>query len=471
MNIKRTSGIFLKNNCPFLNIVKNNLTRRVKLWDDTEVDMKFYYEFENKDILIPRFYPINNDVIEDSCLGKDIEIELKENVEPINERQEKSIDYFLNNYNGVLQLDPGSGKTFCAIYTIAKYKKKAIIFSHKDKLLNQWKHEFLNFTKLEENDIGKLTSKNYKKILNKKIVLCTTQLMASLIKRNVKEFIDLYNKSEFGISFFDEAHVTAGPEAFSLASLFTNTRKVFGLSATPSRNLNNDIIEMHLGKIIKFKAFEGELLKPKINIIKWDYKINKKAQRYINYGGKFCLAKYYNQFPKSDVFNDVVVPIIKKSYESGRTILVVGNIIKHILDVAKRCSFPKEDVGIFIAGADKNDILNYSDINDLELAFKEKRVIFSTWQMARDGNNRKSLDTLICLSPCNNIIQGYGRILRHLDEKKQPIVFDFVDIDPTIRKIWNSDRTEKIQKFEKALEDRIEIYEKMKWEYKIQTLK
>ena len=56
----------------------------------------------------------------------------------------------------------------------------------------------------------------------------------------------------------------------------------------------------------------------------------------------------------------------------------------------------------------------------------------ATYSLLKEGVSIKALDTLHLVTPIREkamIVQSVGRIDRYMDNKKQPIVYDYVDID------------------------------------------
>ena len=56
-------------------------------------------------------------------------------------------------------------------------------------------------------------------------------------------------------------------------------------------------------------------------------------------------------------------------------------------------------------------------------------VIFSTYQLFKEGIDIPSLDTLVFANPITNIEQSVGRIQRQCAHKKFPRIFDVVDVN------------------------------------------
>lgn len=468
----RTSGIELPKNHPRFMEVESKLNRYVETWDGDAKQILFYEDMGDY-VLIPRFYPIEEDIIDKSVIGDDIEVE--SNVVPRGARQIAVIKDFTNRDNGILRLEPGTGKTVMATCIVSHYKKRALVLAHKDKLLDQWKLEFTTHTSLRDDDIGRLTGGNYAECFKKSVILSTPHVIAYAINHDKKAFMDALKSAGIGVLIIDECHVGVGPEQFSKASIFIPAKRVYGLSATPTRSDGtDDILHAHLGDVKYFPPEAGELLKPTIYMMYLPFGVYKN-NRYFHYEGRFQLSRYDIQMHKADAYNKIVGDWIHNAYDKRRNILVLGKNIKPLLNLAKLAKLPKEDVGIFIPGAAqpkfKKMVEEVTDVFDLDIAFKERRVVFSTYGACRDGNNRKNLDFLVMYSPTTNPEQAIGRILRTMDGKPQPVVIDAVDIEgPPV--ISNDDgvRT-KVNWFVRSSRKRKAIYHKMDWTIKEMDIK
>ena len=471
--IIRRSGLEIKKDYPEKEHIMNILTRYISEYGNIDYIKKvFYIEDEDGGILIPRYYPISDEIVDMSEEGENIDIESI--IEPRNERQRKAIDFLINNTKGILQLEPGSGKTVVTIAAICKIKKKTIIFAHKDSLIEQWKNEFLKFTNIKKSDMGRLSSSNYQKCLKtKKIIFSTPHIIPIDLKKD-KKIIQCLQNSRIGVMVVDECHVGIGPEQFSKSSIFIPSKRTFGLSATPSRSDgNDDLLNYHLGDVTTFPSEEGELIKPIVFMIYFPFKIYSGFYKYVNWGGKFILSRYYKQMVKSKYYNKLVSKWIRESYEKGRKTLVLGKNIKPLLQLISDVGCPKEDVGIFSPGAkDKKYIKQtdkLTDTMDMDIAFKEKKIVFSTYTACRDGNNRPDLDCLIMSCPTSNVEQAIGRVLRYKEGKKQPIVLDLVDTEGPMT--YCKALEKKVSMFENMSEKRLELYKKKKWDVKIVRIK
>lgn len=494
--LNKSFGIHIPLDYPNYDIIVSDLDRKLYGWNGEIIRVKFYTKYDNNNIVIPRFYPLDCDVNDESEIGQKIDIKSK--ITPRNNRQTRYMKFLQSNLSGILRMEPGSGKTIVAIDSICKIGRKVIVFIHKNSLLNQWKKEILRFTDISSESIGQLNSTTFKKDLKKPIILSTIQAFCALLKK--KGFKEEFEKAKVGIAFFDECHTTVGPEQFSLVSLNVNCKRIYGLSATPTRtDGNEDIIKYHLGNVTYYPPEAGELVDPIVYMIYFPFGVYRSYKRYMTWGGKFDLSRYHKQMFKINNYNINTSNLIRKLHNQGRNILVLGTRVNSIMNVAEACHLPRPDVGIFIPKIDgltqdldkslvkakqvkdtksrnkkikdikemkelKKQHQRISDVEDLDLAFG-KKVVFSTYLACRDGNNRKSLDALVMLTPCSNVEQAVGRILRELKGKKTPLVVDLVDtegplVNSTIKK------GEQVAWFVRQAQARYKFYTEKGWKVK-----
>jgi superfamily II DNA or RNA helicase len=467
----RTSGIIIPKDYENIEIIKSHLDKNIKTFTGAMIQIQYYEDLPNGDVLIPRNYPIGDMVIDKCEDGADIDIE--SHIVPKNERQQNAIDFLTMSNSGILKLEPGSGKTVVAIATISKLKKKTIIFVHKDKLRRQWKEEILTFTNLKDEDIPFLTRKHYKKQLDKPIIISTVQGFSSFLK-TVPGFKECVDSANIGIAFFDEAHATVGSKKFSNCSLHIPIKRVFGLSATPYRDDGTtDILNYHLGEIRYFLPEVGELMAPVVYMIYFPFGVYSAHKKYLSYGGQFSYGKYYQQLYKSELYLKRIAHYTKQLYDKDRNILLLGIRIKPFIEMLRLLEIPKDEIGFFIPSVEKKqkgkksikeEISEFIDYNGLDDAFKNRRIVLSTYNACRDGNNRKTLDTLIMTTPTKNIEQAIGRILRELSDKKCPYVLDIVDTDGPL--VYSKDLGYKVSIFDRMAVKRKLFYQEKKWEVK-----
>jgi len=433
MNLIRTSCIRIPLTCEneeWCKGIIKDLTRISSSYEDPSVKVTtVYYEKRDGHLWIPRFYPVESfghKLVDYMFDGDNININFKTPWR--SQLQQQSFEMMITENRGILKLKPGEGKTVITIGAICHLKKKAIIYVHKDSLINQWKERFLQHSTATENDIGHLTTADRFDVLQKPIVLTTVQTMNSMIDR-VPNIEQLLVQANFGIAVWDEAHTTSGAEKFSRTALFTPCKRVFGLTATPARaDQNHDIIMKHLGMIFE-PSGKSETMDPKIVMLYFDHGVMSIAKKFVYWGypdkngnfkltyPKFDTARYLMMLnsKKNEKYIPMMKKIIDKVYNSHRITLFISDRIK-VLDACSSAIANQNDIGFFIPRSAEN--------RDSDLL---KPFVFSTPGSSRDGTDRVDFDCLIMANRISNIEQAVGRICRPKANKPQPVVFDIVD--------------------------------------------
>lgn len=447
LNLVKTSGICISREfekSEFYNSIKNDLTRHSREYQkSTFITNKFFLEGRNI-LKIPRFYPVENYINDFKIINKlndGYDIKINHNIILRDDLQKNIVKYMLNNKSGIIQANPGSGKTIVSIYSIATIKKKTIILVHRESLLHQWigpgtqekKQGFLSYTDINKSEIGILTSYNFKETLKKSIILVTDQTFTSLLRRNREEFLLELNNSNIGLFLADEVHTTVGAPTFAECSIHIPANIVFGLSATPYRwDGNSDIINYHLGDTFVPEG-KSSTMDANITVMLFDFGFLPKSYTYIYWGGFFQRSRYLTILKNSKIFMKVCNGLINKFVNDGRQILVVGERIKLLELLFKNSSCNSK--GLFV-GSSKLDKI-------------DNQLTFTTPGKSRDGVDYVSKDCLILTSPISNIEQMTGRTLRIKEGKKQPIIIDLVDIG--------------IKEIRETLYTRLEFYKSKNW--------
>jgi len=444
----KSSGICIPRdyeNQEFYNLIKHELTRHAKQYQ-TSIYITNKYYIEGKNILkIPRFFPIekyidNYEIVDKINDGQDINI--NHNIELRDELQKNIVNYMLTNKNGIIEAEPGSGKTVVSIYAVSELKKKTFILVHRGSLVQQWtgpgtpdkKQGFLSYTDISEDEIGTLTSKNFKETLKKSIIICTDQTFTSILKRNRIEFLTELNNANIGIFIADEVHTTIGAPTFSECSIHIPCKISFGLSATPYRwDGNTDIIQYHLGEVF-IPEGKSSTMDGRVTIVLFDFGFLPKSYRYIYWDGYFQKSRYLKILKNSKIFMSVCYGLIKKFYNEGRRIIFVGERIKLLELLYKNCKC--DDKSMFTGSANLDKI--------------ENQLTFTTPIKSRDGVDYVDKDCLIMSSPISNVKQMTGRSLRPKEGKKQPLIIDMVDIG--------------IKDIKRTFYNRLDFYKSKNWQ-------
>ena len=107
----------------------------ITCYDSIKIDNKNYYR-------IPRYFNKNLEYTDLTTDGLDIDIEMNPEFKPLNEQQENAIEAIVDNVHGLISARVGFGKTYVAVNSITRIKKRTLIVVHvstKDGLMDQWR--------------------------------------------------------------------------------------------------------------------------------------------------------------------------------------------------------------------------------------------------------------------------------------------------------------------------------------------
>jgi len=410
-------GIEKKNNEELLNELKEDLTVTPKNFNTTEKTKFAIYSENNKRVYIPRYYGLQkfgipkinklNDGLDcpDLIFNGDLREQQKE---PVNNFIEAAKDPL--KMGGIISVPCGFGKTIMAVYIACYFKKKTMFVSHKDFLNQQFLESVKQF--VPNAKIGKIKQSKVD-VENKDFVIASLQSLA------MREY-DINIFKDFGLVIIDEVHHT-GAEVFSKAFKYMNVKMILGLSATLNRKDGlRKVFENYIGKSV-YKHVDNEKIEVNVemhkyfdtnidycnNLLLWNGKPNSAAM--IN-----NICKYEN---RSLFIYDLVINILKK--ESNRKILILSERRNQLKYFEKLFDNTDYSIGYYIGGLSQ-DILDISS---------KKQIILATYQMAAEGMNIPTLNTVIFASPISDIQQAIGRILREKPSERKyiPLCIDIWD--------------------------------------------
>jgi superfamily II DNA or RNA helicase len=419
-------------------IYKRDLTNKEQIYIRKELTVKPYlpkspiqpepfpiYRESPQKIYLPRHFGVEHfgDVTENKLpLGDDISLDF---VGELREYQVNIVNKYVNavgdSGGGLLDVDPGKGKTVMALNIISKLKKKALVIVHKSFLLNQWIERIQQF--LPGARVGKIQGQIID-IEDKDIVI---GMLQSLSQKDYPE--DLFDS--FGISIYDETH-HLGAEVFSKSMMKCMTNYTLGLSGTMQRKDGlTKVFKMFLGNIIhKEKSNTGEhdvLVKginykvddAEFNEMKYDYRGNPLYSTMIS---KLCNFNRRSEF---------ILNVLKNELEQNndQQIMILAHnktLITYLYKAVEHRNIGT--VGYYIGGM-KEEQLKESE---------NKKIIIATYAMASEGLDIKTLTTLIMASPKTDVCQSVGRILR--TKHTRPLVIDIIDQHDIFVKQWQKRR-------------------------------
>jgi superfamily II DNA or RNA helicase len=398
-------------------------TAKNKNSNSTE-DLTFQLYSENdKRIYIPRYYGLQKYGAPSLCKltgGADININF---IGSLREAQQEPISNFLKAANdplkmgGIISVPCGFGKTIMSLYIACSLKKKTIFISHKD-FLNQ---QFLDTIKQFAPDakVGIIKQKKVD-VVGKDFVIASLQSLA------MRDY-DASIFDDIGFVIIDEVHHT-GAQVFCKAFRNLNNPVILGLSATLNRKDGmRKVFEYYIGKSV-YTMKNKEFCDVNVQVHKYfethvDYSTVK-----LMWNGKENGAGMINNVctfkPRTEFIISLLMDILRK--EPERRVLILSerrnqlkDIESYIIEnkIAEAGGVP--GYGFYVGGMKQTDLAITA----------EKQIILATYQLASEGFNVPSLNTIIFASPISDIQQSIGRILREPPEKRKytPLCIDILD--------------------------------------------
>jgi superfamily II DNA or RNA helicase len=383
-------------------------------------DLSFQLYSENdKRIYIPRYYGFQKYGAPSLCKltgGQDINIDF---IGSLRETQREPIENFLKaahnplKMGGIISVPCGFGKTIMSLYIACALKKKTMFISHKE-FLNQ---QFIDTIKQFAPDakVGIIKQKKVD-IKGKDFIIASLQSLAMRDYDN-----DIFD--DIGFVIIDEVHHT-GAQVFCKAFKKLNNPIILGLSATLNRKDGmRRVFEYYIGKSVyslKNKEFCDVIVQ-----------VHKYFETHIDYStvklmwnGKENGAGMINNVCSFKPRTEYIIYLLKELLikEPDRRILILSERRNQLKDIEKYIidnNIAENSYGFYVGG-----------MKQVDLALSaEKQIILATYQLASEGFNVPSLNTVIFASPISDIQQSIGRILREIPEKRKyiPLCIDIFD--------------------------------------------
>ena len=335
----------------------------------------------------------------------------------LREEQEISLNKMLEYDTGILHAPTGFGKTVVCCKMIAERNVNTLIITHTLELLRQWKERISGFLDIEK--VGQIGGG--KNTLTNKVDVASIKTIW-----NNGKFNDVVKN--YGMIIIDECHHLA---AFTYESAINtvNARYVYGVTATPDReNGHTPIIKMQCGDIrykVDFKKFNENLNIPMKVYVKNNHLtfVDKNITDY-------SINEINNFIVKDTVRNEKIIKIIKKEFKSGKNILVLTERIEHLEYFREKLSEITNNLFLYYGGLGKKILKKYDELKEKISINNENKIIIATGSYIGEGFDDSSLDVLFLTMPISGITkvtQYTGRLHRKNKDKKEIIVYDYVD--------------------------------------------
>jgi superfamily II DNA or RNA helicase len=317
-----------------------------------------------------------------------------------------------NDYNGIVSVPCGYGKTKCAIAFAVLLGKRFIVVVHKEFLMAQWKEELES--SVPGIKIGKIQGEKceigpeYDCAIAMIQTLCSRTYVASTF-------------AGFGFSIFDECH-HLGAEHFSRALQQVGTKRRLGLSATPDRADGlRRVFEWFLGPIVYQVKRRDADMTVAVRIFRYSTTDEPYCTTPLNWKGEVVRARFINLISedkeRTKLLATWIAPVAKEEY---RQTLLLSDRREHLDDF--KAEFIKHgitSIGHYVGGMKQVDLDTSAKC----------RIVLGTFAMAAEGMNIPTLNTIVLATPKSNIEQSIGRVLRQKPEERKcaPLILDVLD--------------------------------------------
>lgn len=310
---------------------------------------------------------------------------------------------FLNRKGCVLiSLYPGAGKTCLSIYLASRIGLKTLFVCHRLVLIEQWKKALERF--IDKPRVGFVKIEKKKEKLEASLDNDFLIVNAQNVKKLGAECFQ-----DVGLVVVDEIHAIMA-ESLSECLYHLRPRYLVGLSATPNRPDGLDgLLDFYFGTDTKIVR---ELYHPHI-VYRIDTTIQYEEDSKTQWSAMItsqCMNKERN---------DRMVEIMTNDMWKTRTFLVLCKRVGQAKYIAECLEEKGEKVSVMT-----------EDVNDYD---ENSRIIVSSIQKTGVGFSFDKLDALVLGSDVEEyFIQYLARVMR--TEQVKPIVFDFVDTHPSLKK-------------------------------------
>ncbi|MFC1745894.1 DEAD/DEAH box helicase family protein [Candidatus Riflebacteria bacterium] len=331
--------------------------------------------------------------------------------------QKKAIRALKKHDIGVLSAGTGFGKTVIACKMIAVRKTKTLILVHRQQLLDQWLERLGQFIKPDGYKPGFIIGGKSRLSGNIDVAMLQSMFRRGVVNSEVEDY---------NFVIVDECHHIS---AFSFESVLkaSRARYVLGLTATTTRkDGHHPIIFMQFGPIrhtVSKKQSTGNAVQLTVKIRKTGLTPPPGEEKNLH------ISQLYRHLVKSNDRNRQIIEDVNSGLKRGQVPILLTERKEHLASLESVFRNIVKTLIVLRGGMGKKQLS--SALEMLKEPFtKGERLILATGKFAGEGFDDPHLDTLYLAMPMawKGTLQQYvGRLFRHLADKKEIRVFDYVD--------------------------------------------
>jgi len=331
--------------------------------------------------------------------------------------QQTAGDAMLAHGDGILCATTAFGKTVVAAWLIAARKVNTLILVHRRQLLDQWRERLAAFLNLPIKSIGQIGGGRRR--ANGVIDVAVIQSL------NRKQVVDDV-VANYGHVIVDECHHLSAV-SFEQVLRQVKARYITGLTATPQRkDGHHPIIVMQCGPIrFRVNAKEQALARPFKHVViprPTNFRLPPATE-------KPEMHELYAALAGNKARNNLIVVDLVRAIKAGRSPIVLTERTSHVNEFAARLNGLVKNTIVLKGGMGAKQRRAVAD-QLTAIADGEERVLLATGRYIGEGFDDARLDTLFLALPISwrGTLQQYvGRLHRLHDNKREVIVYDYVD--------------------------------------------
>jgi superfamily II DNA or RNA helicase len=375
------------------------------------------YEETDNHIIVPReFIPFEQwgtqrFDIEDRSPTSFPKVRVRCTAKPRDAVQATAMTSLLESGSGVLALACGKGKTVVSLMAWAKLGVPALVIVHTKELMAQWVERILEFTDLKKKDIGIYQGK--KEDWQKPI--CIAMLKTLAIRAQAEE-LPVGFDSHFGVAIYDEVHHLGAPFFNVTASVGQGLR--WGLSATHERDDGLDALyKYHIGEVV-YENLEHDII-PETYFMQTGIHVPPDVwPKLKDRTGEVNIPKLMTWLSKHEQRNASIINVLDELRSDDRTILALSSRVDQLDELDEVYGDVSGKIHGKVSDKKRAGVLN------------SYPLVFATTQIAKEGLDRKEIDTVALLLPQTKegmFRQVMGRGQRALAGKKKTVIIVFED--------------------------------------------
>ena len=340
--------------------------------------------------------------------------------------QRKAAKVVLEHDDGVLSAGTAFGKTVVAANVIAKRGVSTLVLVHRRELMEQWRERLSTFLDLPAGSIGVIGGGKRKPTGHVDVAV-----LQSLVRKGAVDPM----VAEYGQVIVDECHHVS---AFSFEAVLRQVRArfVLGLTATPIRkDGHHPIITMQCGPVrFRTDLKRQAAARPFEHIVR---------PRETGFGVTALAAdgiqEVYRLLAGDETRNALIVEDVVAAAAAGRSPLVLTERTAHRDILASLLAEQTPHVFALSSGMGVKKRAALAE-SMAAVPEGEPSVLVATGRLVGEGFDDARLDTLFMAMPISwrGTLQQYaGRLHRLHDEKREVIIYDYVDARlPVLARMW-----------------------------------